>query len=123
MEYKKSVASSRTTDGAANADSSDQQVRDKRSSHSRRKRAKTNKHEIRRCSMNTFEKCLGMMQEVMQNSSLAFPTNVDDLEITCKWVKEKNLSFFNMITLRYAFGKSTTKSEVMLPGEFAREEQ
>lgn len=63
---------------------SNQQVRTKRAIRFRWKRARTNKHEIRKCSMHTFEKCLVMMQEVMQNSSLAFPTNVDDLETTCK---------------------------------------
>lgn len=70
--------------GQTDLGASDQQVRPKRTIGNRRKRARTNKHEIRKCSMHTFEKCLVMMQEVMQNSSLAFPTNVDDLETTCK---------------------------------------
>lgn len=37
-----------------------------------------------RCAPQAFENCLAMMQEVMENSSLAFPTNSRDLEITCR---------------------------------------
>lgn len=40
--------------------------------------------EINRCDKSTFEYCLSKMQDVMQNSSLAFPTNIDDLELTCR---------------------------------------
>ena len=58
--------------------------------HRQRRRARVitkqheNKHEIRRCSMDTFARCLHMMQEVTSNSSLAFPTNMDELDVTCK---------------------------------------
>ncbi|KAJ6215708.1 hypothetical protein RDWZM_010208 [Blomia tropicalis] len=61
--------------------------------HRQRRRARVitkqheNKHEIRRCSMDTFARCLHMMQEVTSNSSLAFPTNMDELDVTCKKLK------------------------------------
>ncbi|KAH9425848.1 hypothetical protein DERP_005067 [Dermatophagoides pteronyssinus] len=42
---------------------------------------------INRCSPKTFETCLSMMQEVMENSSLAFPINSKDLDITCRKLK------------------------------------
>nr|XP_046918639.1 uncharacterized protein LOC124498864 [Dermatophagoides farinae] len=42
---------------------------------------------INRCSPKTFETCLSMMQEVMENSSLAFPINSRDLDITCRKLK------------------------------------
>ena len=81
---------------------------------------------INRCSPKTFETCLSMMQEVMENSSLAFPINSRDLDITCRYVQSINQSInrsmiysiffclffvFNLIKRK---NKQTNKQEIKI---------